>query len=389
VNSRERVQAALRLEVPDRVPFGEFAVDFDTAGRIIGHETYVRAKAKCQVAFWEGRRDEVVQSWKEDGVALYRKLPMLDIVNVDASAFGQVPPRGYEPRPPRKIADDTWEDREGRVYRYSPVTGDITMVHDPLNWDRPLPEPAPGTGAGAPADVKPPDPSVFEVIDHLIAELGKDRFIIGPSGTAVELVQAGDMERTMVEVAQNPEGIERLAASLALRGDAEDAYCIRPGQHGVLWGQDYASNAGPFLSPQAFRRLALPALSHRVASIKRTHRMPVLKHACGNNWALLDMFVEAGFAAYQSIQQSAGMDLPRLKSQYGRRICLWGGIPVEHLVGGTPAEIREDVRAAVAAGAPGGGYIFGSSHSIAVGTRYDNFMAMVDEFERVRGKPLN
>ena len=117
--------------------------------------------------------------------------------------------------------------------------------------------------------------------------------------------------------------------------------------------------------------------------------MPVLKHACGNNWALLDMFVEAGFAAYQSIQQSAGMDLPRLKAQYGRRICLWGGIPVEHLVGGTPAEIRTDVRAAVAAGGPGGGYIFGSSHSIAVGTRYDNFMAMVDEFEKVRGKPLN
>jgi hypothetical protein len=383
------VQAALRLEVPDCVPYGEFAVDFDTAARVIGHETYVRAKARSQIAFWEGRRDEVVQSWKEDGVALYRKLPIMDIVN--AGAFGPVPPRGYEPRPPRKIADDTWEDREGRVYRYSPVTADITMVHDPLNWERPLPEPdpAPGAGAAAPADVTPPDPSVFEVIDHLIAELGTDRFIIGPSGTPVELVQAGDMERTMVEVAQNPEGIERLAASLALRGDAEDEYYIRPGQHGVLWGQDYASNAGPFLSPRAFRRLVLPGLRHRVASIKRSHGMPVLKHACGNNWALLDMFVEAGFAAYQSIQQSAGMDLPRLKGQYGGRICLWGGIPVEHLVGGTPADIRRDVRDAVSVGGAGGGYIFGSSHSIAVGTRYDNFMAMVEEFEKVRGKPLH
>ena len=130
MNSRERVQAALRLEVPDRVPFGEFAVDFDTAARVIGHETYVRAKAKCQIAFWEGRRDEVVQSWKEDGVELYRKLPMLDIVNVDASAFGQVPPRGYQPAAPRKIADGIWEDREGRVYKYSALTGDITMVSE-------------------------------------------------------------------------------------------------------------------------------------------------------------------------------------------------------------------------------------------------------------------
>jgi uroporphyrinogen-III decarboxylase len=34
---------------------------------------------------------------------------------------------------------------------------------------------------------------------------------------------------------------------------------------------------------------------------------------------------------------------------------------------------------------PGGRYIFGSTHSIAVGTKYDNFMTMVEEFERGRG----
>jgi hypothetical protein len=384
MTSRERVNAALRREVPDRVPFGEFAVDFDTAARVIGRETYVRAKAKCQLAFWEGRRDEVVQSWKEDGVELYRKLDMLDIVNIDATAFGLVPPRGYDPDPPRKIADGTWEDREGRVYQYSSVTGDITVVNDPRKWERRLPEVI-GDAGGEP-DVAAPDPSIFEVVDHLIAALGGDRFIIGPSGRPVELVGFGDMERTLVEVAENPEGIEKVAAREALLGDAEDRFRIRPGQDGIMWGQDYASNAGPFLSPESFRRLVMPALTHRVASIRRSHGMPVIKHACGNNWKLLDMFVEIGFACYQSIQASAGMDLGELKKRYGGRICLWGGIPVEHLVGGTPAEVRRDVRAAVAAGGPGG-YIFGSSHSIAVGTRYDNFMAMVDEFVKQRDRP--
>jgi uroporphyrinogen-III decarboxylase len=117
-----------------------------------------------------------------------------------------------------------------------------------------------------------------------------------------------------------------------------------------------------------------------VKALRERHGMPVFKHACGNNWKLLDMFVEIGFACYQSIQASAGMDLARVKERYGSALCLWGGVQVEHLVSGTAADIRADVAAAMAAGKPGGGYIFGSSHSIAVGTKYDNFMTMIDAF---------
>ena len=98
MNSKERVRAALERRLPDRIPFGEFAIDFDTVERILGHETYVRAKAKCQIAFWEGRRDEVVQSWKEDGVELFRKLDCIDLVNLNAEAFGMAPPEGLSAR---------------------------------------------------------------------------------------------------------------------------------------------------------------------------------------------------------------------------------------------------------------------------------------------------
>ena len=65
-------------------------------------------------------------------------------------------------------------------------------------------------------------------------------------------------------------------------------------------------------------------------------------------------------------------------------MAVWGGVRVENLVSGTPEDVRADVRRAMAVAKPGGGYILGSSHSIAVGTKYDNLMAMVDEFERLR-----
>ncbi|MHB9029879.1 MAG: uroporphyrinogen decarboxylase family protein, partial [Candidatus Latescibacterota bacterium] len=62
----------------------------------------------------------------------------------------------------------------------------------------------------------------------------------------------------------------------------------------------------------------------------------------------------------------------------------WGGIPVEYLVSGTQDDIKKEVRKAMEEYKSGGRYIFGSTHSIAVGTKYDNFMIMADEFERSR-----
>jgi uroporphyrinogen-III decarboxylase len=133
-----------------------------------------------------------------------------------------------------------------------------------------------------------------------------------------------------------------------------------------------------------FREFALPGIRERVRNIHEQYRLPVMKHACGNNTKLLDMFVEAGYDAYQSIQKSAGMDLAAIKEHYGGHFTPWGGIPVEYLVSGSRDDIRGEVRHAMDVYKRGGGYIFGSTHSIAVGTKYDNFMTMVDEFEKGR-----
>jgi uroporphyrinogen-III decarboxylase len=77
------------------------------------------------------------------------------------------------------------------------------------------------------------------------------------------------------------------------------------------------------------------------------------------------------------------MDLAKVKRAYGEKLVLWGGVPLELLQAGTAADVRHAVRKAAEAGKPGGRYILGSSHSIAVGSKYDNFLAMLDEHERV------
>jgi uroporphyrinogen-III decarboxylase len=110
--------------------------------------------------------------------------------------------------------------------------------------------------------------------------------------------------------------------------------------------------------------------------------MQVATHNCGNNLPLMDMLLEAGIECYQSLQTNSGMELGYLTERWGKQLSFWGGVPVELLVGGTPEEVRAAVREAMEKGVRGRGFILGPSHSIAYGTKYDNFMAMLDEHQR-------
>ncbi|MCE5248682.1 uroporphyrinogen decarboxylase family protein [bacterium] len=389
MNSKERVRAVMKGEIPDKVPWGEFAVDFDTVGKIIGHETYYRAKAKSQMAFWNGRRDEVVQSWKEDGIEFYKKMDCFDIINVSAMASGIAPPKGFTCEKPAKIDDNTWEYRDGTVIKYSDLTADLTVVYDPHVGEK---RHTPADFAHEPV-VEPLDESCFEVVDALIGKFGGSRYMIGPCGHEVGIVLLdGDFDQggggfaySLMEYYDHPETIRAAYRYEVALNNMKDYQYIRPGQDGVFFGhQDFASTQGPFISPEMFREFALPAVKERVNNIHENFHLPVFKHACGNNNKLLDMFVEAGYDAYQSIQRTAGMDLRAIKERYSEKLVPWGGLDVEILVSGTPEDIRQGVTRAMKQFKPGGRYIFGSSHSIAVGTKYDNFMTMIDEFEQQR-----
>lgn len=388
MTSKERVNAVLAKRIPDRVPWGEWAVDFDTVGKVIGHDTYYRAKARSQMGFWEGRRDEVVQSWKEDGIAFFKKMDCLDIINIGAMASSIAPPKGYKPDPPKKVDENTWEFADGTVYKYSDITADLTKIYDPNAGKT---EFTPADFDNDP-DIEPLDESCFEVVDAFIDEFGADRFLMGPSGNEIGIhilggsfeEGGGSFEWGLMQYIENPETVKAAIRYEIAKSTILDKYIIRPGQDGVAWGQDFSSTQGPFISPDMFREFALPAIKARVANIHDAHNIPVLKHACGNNTLLLDMFAEAGYDVYQSIQKSAGMDLGRVKAEYGAHFACMGGIPVETLVSGTPDNVRSDVRFAMEHYKDGGRWIFGSTHSIAVGTHYDNFMAMADEFEKLR-----
>ena len=375
MNSNERVHAILSGQIPDRVPIGEYAVDFDTVEKIIGHKTYLRAKAASQIAFWEGRHEEVAQSYIEDHIDLHEKLD-LDIL-VFSEATYLIPDPTDDP-PPRRVDDTTWRDRCGRIYKYSTATADITVVHDPV---------ADAAVFRADDFQKTPEPRwMNEPSRHVLRTVtehfkGK-KFILGPSGGETGVPLLGGMTRGLMEMVTNPEAIEAAVRYQYNDHVLNDKNFIQPDHDGVIWGQDFAFKTGPFLNPRMFHDRFLPCIKQHVERIHGDHGKWVVKHACGNNWQLMEAFVEAGYDCYQSIQPTADMDIADVKHKYGHRMTLWGGVPVEQVVGGEPAEVRASVRRAMEVAKPGGRFILGTSHSVAVGARYDNFMAMLDQHDR-------
>jgi len=375
MTSKQRVQATLNGNTADRVPIAEFAVDFDTVEKIIGHETYLRAKAKSQIAFWEGRHDEVADSWLKDHIKLHEKLE-LDIITFPMATW-EIPPE-TDDLPPRKIDDNTWEDKYGRIFKYSPITADITCVKDPVMEEKIFTteefEKEP--------EIRKPDKRSWEIVDTVIQRFKNEKFICSPDGGETGMVMLGGMERGLMELIQNPEVVKAATAYFVKHQNLADETFVHPDADGVLWGIDFSYQSGPLISPNMFREFFLEPNKQRVKNLHEKFEKKVLKHCCGNVKPLLDFFVEIGYDAYHSIQATAGMDICELKKSHGDKITLWGGVSLENIISGSQEQVREDVRRAMECAKTNGRFILGTSHSVAVGTNYDNYMAMLDEYHK-------
>ena len=379
MNSKERVRIAVEGGAPDRVPLGHYIIDCDTAGKVLGRKTYFRNRIRSTLAIWYGRRDELVQSLKEDTVELFRKLDVFDIITFKDAV--SVPPKDYEPLRPKRIAEDTWEDKHGRVYKAAFNTNDMTCVRDPAREE--FKDYGPEDFCGA-IEAKPPDPSTLEVYNHVMTELGGDFYVGGMSGGIVGMVLLDGMENGLMHYALHTEAVKAATERRVRYANAMDQHFIREEDDGTFVEQDQATSQGPMISPETYREIVFPAMKSRISNIKSFGKQ-VIMHNCGNNWAHVPMMIEAGVQCYQSLQTGC-MDMKALKEEFGDRIAFWGGVSVESLVAGTPDDVRRDVRYAMEHGAPGGGFILGPSHSIAFGTKYENFMAMLDEYDRLKGK---
>jgi len=335
---RERLLTALRCQEPDRVPFLESVVDEPVALALLN-----RPIPTDLTGSELGIGEQPVFIGTLLGSPRY---DLMDLVNtLDLDGFGMYLFLRHEGI--QKKINDRYMVAGGRIKSRA----DLRRIH--------LPD--------------PDDPRLYEPYRQFIqkykssncalfclSNLGSDPVILGM-------------------------GFETFAMALyddhSLVVDLFDMYCdwqARAVRHlceldfDFLWfGDDIAFKTAPYVSPRIFRELFMPHYRQVTGHITK----PWIFHSDGNLMPILDDLLQLGMSGLHPIEPGA-LDLGLLKRRYGQNLCLVGHISVDTLSRGTPQEVDSLVRNAIYTAGPGGGYITGSSNSIASYCRPENVRAM-------------
>ena len=146
-------------------------------------------------------------------------------------------------------------------------------------------------------------------------------------------------------------------------------------------GDDMGTQAGTWVSPEMYRRFFKKRLA-AYCELAHEYGMKTMYHTCGNVAPLVKDFIEAGLDILQSLQpQALGPQLAWLKREYGKDLCLQGGMDIQGVLPrGSPADVADHVRSRAQILGQGGGYIFGTAHNLLPDTPTENILALVEAY---------
>jgi uroporphyrinogen decarboxylase len=149
-----------------------------------------------------------------------------------------------------------------------------------------------------------------------------------------------------------------------------------------MMGDDFGTQNSLMVDIRTWRKFFRDGFK---AYIDLAHRygMKVMHHTCGCVVDLIPDFIDAGLDILQSLQpRAAGMDLNKLKKEYGKYITFHGSIDIqETLPYGTIEDIRKMVRQNMRAGKPGGGFIISTAHNIQPDTPTENILTLFEAYK--------
>lgn len=199
------------------------------------------------------------------------------------------------------------------------------------------------------------------------------------------------IDNFLYDLAAEPEKVDALLDALMVRHFAAlENVCRAVGDVADIcrFGDDLGTNGGPFMSPAMYRRYFQPRHAQLCAYVHRHSRMKTFLHSCGSIHALLPDFIAAGFDGINPVQTNCrDMEPERLKREFGRDICFWGGgcDTRQVLPRATPAEVKRHVRQRLEIFSPGGGFVFNTVHNILPEVPPQNIVAMYEAVAEFNG----
>jgi uroporphyrinogen decarboxylase len=358
MNHRERVQAALNHQEPDRCPMQiNFTPEF-------------AARLRADLAFGDrllnlsrgghnphggGNTYELERALGED---------MLLTSVGWANSYYQ--------------AGEQYTDEWGIAWRSVPYetpfgTGSYTeMVGHPLARD------------GAISQYQGPDPTrpaLYQDAQATLDQFRDEYWIVGVTVTTIwETAWAlRGYARMLQDLVENPD----LADSILEIPYRYHLYAakrlVNMGVDMVWLGDDVGAQRSMLISPRHWRKYLKPRLANFISELKAINpELKVAYHSDGDIRAVIPELIEIGIDVLNPIQPAC-MDPAELKRLYGDKLCFWGTIDEqETLPFGTPETVRAEVATRLRTVAKGGGAILGPTHHVQLDTPMENFWAMVE-----------
>lgn len=143
--------------------------------------------------------------------------------------------------------------------------------------------------------------------------------------------------------------------------------------------EDAGAENNMIIGPDLWREMIKPRLKRIYSRIKRAGKKCYF-HSCGCIRPIIPDLIEIGIDMLQPLQPEA-MDIFELKREFGRDICLVGGISTQKtLPFGTSSEVIREVNLCLEKMAAGGGYILAPAKPILPGVPVENAVALIDSF---------
>ncbi len=170
--------------------------------------------------------------------------------------------------------------------------------------------------------------------------------------------------RLLVDFTRNLLGLERIAA--------------------VFAGDDMGFRTSTLVSPADLRAFTLP-WHKAMAALAHDRGLPYVLHSCGNIEAVVpDLIDEVGIDGKHSFEDAV-LPIEDFQDRHGGRIAVLGGVDVNILAAGTPADVRARTRRLIMTCGPRGRFAVGSGNSIPDYVPVANYLAMVEEAVRQAG----
>lgn len=144
-------------------------------------------------------------------------------------------------------------------------------------------------------------------------------------------------------------------------------------------GDDIGTQDSMFISPALYKEVIKPYHKRLISFIKRKTAAKVLFHSCGAVYPVIDDLVEIGVDILSPLQVSCkGMDIARIKQQYGKVLCLHGGLNERLLYSGNALLLKQHVEETLGILSQGSGYILGIEHDMRLPLPQANLGLVLD-----------